>query len=92
MAGDDAIELGQRLDLVDDHAAHLRCAVGGLSRQFEDALAQLGAGGFELALHLRGHSLEPLDHLGVALRRLIEHDVGLPDILLVDLAQSGFFD
>ena len=49
VAGDDAIELGQRLDLVDDHAAHLGGAVGGLLRQFEDALAQLAARGLELA-------------------------------------------
>ena len=68
--GDDAVELGQRLDLVDDHAAHLGGAFGGLLRQFEDALAQLGAGGFELLLHLGRHLLEPVDHLGETLRRL----------------------
>ena len=60
MAGDDAVELGQRLDLVDDDAAHLRGAFGGLLRQFEDAAAQLGARGFELALHLGRHLLHAL--------------------------------
>ena len=44
MAGDDAVELGQRLDLIDDDAAHLGRAVGGLLRQLEDAAAQLAAG------------------------------------------------
>ena len=62
VAGDDAVELGQRLDLVDDHAAHLRGALGGLLRQFEDAAAQLGARGLELALHLRRHLLHALQH------------------------------
>ena len=69
MARDDAVELGQRLDLVDDHAAHLGGAFGGLLRQLEDALAQLGARRVELVLHLGGHPLEALDHLGEALRR-----------------------
>src|SRR5580692_7135658 len=43
VTGDDAIELGQSFDLIDDDAAHLRGALGGLLRQFEDAAAQLGA-------------------------------------------------
>ena len=77
MAGDDAVELGQRLDLIDDDAAHLRGAVGGLLRQFEDAVAQLGARGFELALHLGGHLLQALDHVGEALGGLREHLVGV---------------
>ena len=75
VAGDDAVELGQRLDLVDDHAAHLGGAVGGLLRQFENALAQLAARGLELVLHLGGHVLEPVEHLGEALGRLREHRV-----------------
>src|SRR5262249_56868566 len=40
MTSDDAIELGQRLDLIDDHAPHLRGALRRLLRQLEDALAQ----------------------------------------------------
>ncbi len=51
MTGDDAVELGERLDLVDDHLAHLRGALGGFLRHFENAAAQFGAGGFELAVH-----------------------------------------
>ena len=78
MAGDDAVELGQRLDLVDDDAAHLRGAFGGLLRQFEDAAAQLGAGRLELALHLGGHLPHALQRLGEALRGLREHLVVSP--------------
>ena len=52
VAGDDAVELGQRIDLLDDDAAHLRGAFGGLLRQLEDALAQFGARRLHLALHL----------------------------------------
>ena len=61
VAGDDAVELGQRLDLVDDDAAHLRGALGGLLRQLEDATAQLGARRLELALHLGRHLLHALE-------------------------------
>ena len=43
VAGDDAVEFGQRLDLIDDDAAHLRGAFGGFLRQFEHAAAQFGA-------------------------------------------------
>ena len=57
MTGDDAVELGERLDLVDDDAPHLRRALGGLLRQFENAAAQFGAGGLEFLLHLRRHLL-----------------------------------
>src|ERR1700722_16955029 len=51
VAGDDAIELGQGFDLIDDDAAHLRRAFGGLLRQFEDAATQFGARHLELLLH-----------------------------------------
>ena len=88
MAGDDAVELGQRLDLVDDHAAHLRGAVGGLLRQFENAAAQLGARGLELALHLGGHLLHALQRFGEALRGLREHLVGFAAVLGVDAVQQ----
>ena len=60
VTGDDAVELRQRLDLVDDDAAHLRGALGGLLRQFEHAAAQFGAGGFQLLLHFGGHLLHAL--------------------------------
>ena len=39
MARDDAIEFGQRLDLIDDDLTHLSGALGGLLRHFENALA-----------------------------------------------------
>ena len=86
VAGDDAVELGQRLDLIDDDAAHLRGAFGGFLRQFEDAAAQLGAGGFELALHLGGHLLHALHRLGEALVGVAEHRVGVAGGLVVDRA------
>ena len=88
MAGDDAVELGQRLDLIDDDAAHLRGAVGGLLRQFEDAAAQFGAGRLQLALHLGGHLPHALQRLGEALRGLREHLVGLAAVLGVDAVQQ----
>ena len=66
VAGDDAVELGQSLDLIDDDAAHLRGAFGGLLRQFENAAAQLGAGRLELLLHFAGHLLHALHDLGEA--------------------------
>ena len=65
MAGDDAVELGQRLDLIDDDAAHLRGAVGGLLRQFEDAAAQLAAG----RLRARAASRRPSAACPAASRR-----------------------
>ena len=67
--GDDAVEFGQRLDLVDDHLAHLRGALGGLLRHLEHAAAQLVAGGFELAVHLGSHLLHALHHRGELLGR-----------------------
>src|SRR5581483_5928564 len=48
MVCDDAVELGERLDLVDDHLAHLRGGFGGLLRHFQHAAAQLVAGRFQL--------------------------------------------
>ena len=73
MAGDDAIELGQRLDLVDDDAAHLRRAFGGLLRQLEHAAAQFGARRLQLLLHFRRHLLHALHDVGEALGGLREH-------------------
>ena len=73
MAGDDAIELGQGLDLVDDDAPHLRRALGGLLRQFENAAAQFGARRLQLLLHFRRHLLHALHDLGEASGGLVEH-------------------
>ncbi len=87
MTRDDAIELGQGLDLLDDDAAHLRGAVRRLLRQLENAAAQLGAGRVELALHLGRHLLHALHDLGETLGRLPEHGMGLAGRLLVDRPQ-----
>ena len=87
MAGDDAVQLGQRLDLVDDDAAHLGGAFGGLLRQLEDAAAQFGAGRLKLALHLGSHLPHALERLGEALRGLREHLVRLGGVLRVDAVQ-----
>ena len=95
VAGDDAVELGQRLDLVDDDAAHLRGAIGGLLRQLEGAAAQFVAGGFELAVHLQARRFQLALHLGrhlphalhrfgKALVGVAEHGVGVAGGLVVD--------
>ena len=78
VAGDDAVELGQRLDLVDDDASHVGGGLGRLLRQLEYPLAQLGARALELLLHLGGHLLQTVEHLGEPLRRLREHRVRTP--------------
>ena len=88
MAGDDAVEFGQRLDLIDDDAAHLRGGVGGLLRQFEDAAAKLGPRRLELALHLGSHLPHALQRFGEALRGLREHLVRLAAVLGVDAVQQ----
>ena len=84
MARHDAVELDQSLDLLDDHAAHLRGGLGGLLRHFENDLAQFGAGVVELALHLGGHFLDALENLRNALGGLLENGVGVAHRLLVD--------
>ena len=66
---DDPVQFRQRLDLVDDHLAHLRGAFGGLLRHFEHAAAQFVAGGFELVVHFRGHLLHARDHAWRTSRR-----------------------
>ena len=86
--GDDPVEFGQRLDLVDDHLAHLRGVVGGLLRHFEHAAAQFVAGGFELVMHLGGHLLHGLHHGGELLGRLLEHRIRFGVALLVQFAHG----
>ena len=71
--GDDAVELGERLDLVDDHLAHLRGVVSRLLRHFQHATAQLVARRFELLVHLGRHLLHGLHHRAEPLGRLLEH-------------------
>ena len=88
MTGDNAIELGQRLDLVDDDAPHLRRALGGLLRQFEDAAAQFGARRLQLLLHFRRHLLHALHDLGETLGGLIEHRMHLGRGFVVDRVQG----
>ena len=88
MMGDDPVELGERLDLVDDHLAHLRGVVGGLLRHFEHAAAQLVAGGLELVVHLGGHLLHGLHHRGELLGRLLEHRIRLVGALLVQVVHG----
>src|SRR5262245_38215834 len=61
VTGDDTIEFGQGLDLVDDNPAHLRGILRRFLRQLEHAAAQLAARCLELALHLRSHLLHALD-------------------------------
>ena len=84
VAGDDAVELGESLDLVDDDAAHLRRRVGSLLRQLENAAAQLGARRLQLLLHFAGHLLHALHDLGEAGGGLAEHAVHLCGGLVID--------
>ena len=88
MMGDDPVEFGQRLDLVDDHLAHLRGVVGGLLRHFQHAAAQFVAGGFELVMHLGGHLLHGLHHGAELLGRLLEHRIRFRAALLVQFAHG----
>ena len=60
--GDDAVQFRERLDLVDDHFAHLRGALGGLLRHFQNAAAQFVAGGLQLVMHFGRHLLHARDH------------------------------
>src|SRR5262249_61319492 len=64
VARHDAVELGQRLDLVDDYAPHLGRAFGGLLRQLQDALAPLGSRAVELLLPLGRQLLHSLRNVG----------------------------
>ena len=47
MMSHDPVQFRQRLDLIDDHLAHLCGAFGGLLRHLQHAAAELAAGGFE---------------------------------------------
>ncbi len=86
--GDDAVQFGERLDLVDDHLAHLRGALGGLLRHFEHAAAQLVAGRLELVMHLGRHLLHARHHVGELLGRLLEHRIRFVRGLPVDVVHG----
>ena len=86
MARNDAIELGESLDLVDDNPAHLGGAFGSFLRQFEDAAPELVARAFQLALHFGGHLLHALDGFAKTFVRTLEQGLGVADGLLVDCA------
>ncbi len=99
VAGDDPVQFRQRLDLVDDHPAQLRRALGGLLRQLQDAAPQLLARAFEFVLHFAGHLPHGLQHVGEARGRAVQHGLrlarGLPEQrmrfvrrLLVDAVQG----
>src|SRR5262245_61370223 len=85
MARYDAVELGQRLDLVDDHAAHLGRAFGSLLWQSENAPAQLVAHCFDLTAHLGPYFLQLF---GEVLRHLREHRTRLVRHLFVLIGQG----
>ena len=88
MMGDDAVELGERLDLVDDHLAHLRGVVGGLLRHFQHAAAQLVARRLELLVHFGSHLLHGLHHRAEPLGRLLEHRIRFVGALLVEVVHG----
>ncbi len=84
MTGDDPVELGQRFDLVDDHLAHLRRALGRFLRHFENAAAQLGAGGVELAVQFGRHLLHAVHDGCELVGGLAEHAVRFARALIID--------
>ncbi len=86
VAGNDTIELGQRLDLIHDDATHLRGVFGGFLRQFEHAATQFAARCVELALHFGSHLLHALDGFGKALIGVAEQGLGVAGGLLVKRA------
>ena len=86
--GDDAVQFGERLDLVDDHLAHLRGALGGLLRHFQHAAAQLVAGRLELVMHLGRHLLHARNQVGEAFGGLLEHRIGFFRGLPVDVVHG----
>ena len=86
MPADDAVQFGERLDLVDHDAAHLGGRFRGLLRQFQNAALELVAGLVELRLHLARHVPHARQHIGEAIRRLPEDRVGFADRLFVDRA------
>ena len=86
--GDDAVEFGERLDLVDDHLAHLRGVVGRLLRHFQHAAAQFVARRLELLVHLGGHLLHGLHHRAELLGRLLEHRIRFVGALLVEVVHG----
>ena len=88
MTCDDPVQFGQRLDLVDDHLAHLRGALGGLLRHFQHAAAKFVARGVQLVVHFGRHLLHARHHGGELVRRLLEHRIGFLRALLIDLAHG----
>ena len=85
MARDDAVKLGERLDLVNDHAPHLGRALSGLLRQFENVLAQLCARCFDLTAHLGPHFLQLLAEVPGSLQK---HRTRLFRNLFVDIRRG----
>ena len=64
MARNNPVQFSQCLDLVDDHLAHLRGAVGRFLWHLEHAATKLFAGHLEFVVHFRSHLLHALDHRG----------------------------
>ena len=85
---DDPVQFGQRLDLVDDHLAHLRGVLGGFLRHFQHAAAKLVAGGLQLVMHFRSHLLHALHHGGEPVGRLLEHRIRFLRALLIELVHG----
>ena len=71
--GDDPVQFRQRLDLVDDHPAQLRRALGRLLRQLKNAAPQLLARAFEFMLHFAGHLPHGLQDVGETRGRALQH-------------------
>ena len=88
MTRDDPVQFGQRLDLVDNHLAHLRGVLGGFLRHFQHAAAKLVAGRLQFVMHFRSHLLHALHHGREPVGRLLEHRIRFLGALLIELAQG----
>ena len=88
MTCDDPVQFGQRLDLVDDHLAHLRGILGGFLRHFEHAAAKFVARGVQFVMHFGAICFMLAHHRGELVGRLLEHRVGFLRALLVDFVHG----
>ncbi|CEG07380.1 hypothetical protein BN961_00769 [Afipia felis] len=86
MAGDNAVELGQGFDLIDDDLAHLRGAFGCFLRQFQHAAAQIGAGGVKFLMQFGSHLLHRVDDVAELVGCFREHAGCILSAAIVNLA------
>ena len=92
VAADNFVELGERLDLVGDEAAHGGGAFARLVRQLEHAALQLLAGLLQRMLHLARDLAQFARGIGEALVHVAEERIDLAGRGLVGRANAGRVD